>query len=50
MFYYLWPSKGAEVPFVKNYEPPPPEPEPVPVPEGAEPAAEGEIKAYKNES
>lgn len=30
-------SKGAEVPFVKNYEPPPtppPEPEPVPVAEG----------------
>lgn len=30
------PPEGAEVPFVKNYEPPPPEPEPVPVPEGAE--------------
>lgn len=27
------PPEGAEVPFVKNYEPPPPEPEPVEVPE-----------------
>lgn len=36
------PPDGAEVPYVKNYEPPPPEPEPVLVPEGTEPTAEGD--------
>lgn len=37
------PPEGAEVPYVKNYEPPPPEPEPQPAPENAaEQTAEGD--------
>lgn len=42
------PPEGAEVPFVRNYEPPPPEPEPVPVPEGEEAAAAAVTEGGEN--